>query len=313
MKYDTAKIIVKIADAIIENPLPDNTPVEVGEKTVTVVEVPEGISNPNKIQVISGSDVFNKSVEVRLKKDEAVEVMVREKLQQIDITKDAEVIIFPMDISIYEKGTEIKVQPKEGTTVDIIVPVPDELQTYKDKLKVLCIIDNKLYVLPSMLVTEDGVECVQFTAKHFSPYSFVVDLYGTLDGYVSDEDNFDNGDNSSTEITPTPVDNTDTEVIDGNIPEDNGSNTNDNQEKDNSSLEDGDIANTVDNEYEVNNSENNNDDKGNSNVTKDSTSDGSTTEVPKTGEQLLIVVILGICAGSCIVFYNLFKNAKYKN
>ena len=317
LKYDTAKIIVKIADTNIENPIPNTPEEEVEEKTVTVVEVPEGISNPNKIQVISGSDVFNKSVEVRLKKDEAVEVLVREKLQQIDITKDAEVIIFPMDISIYEKGTEIKVQPKEGTTVDIIVPIPDELQTYKDKLKVLCIIDNKLYVLPSMLVTEDGVKCVQFTAKHFSPYSFIVDLYGTLDGYVSEEDNSNDGDDSSTEITPTPVDNTETEEIDGNIPEDNGSTSGENPTKDSSSLEDGDLTNIEDNKREVGNSDQNNDsnneNKGNNDVLNEKSSDSSDTAIPKTGEQILIMVILGICAGGCIVFRYFIKNTKYNN
>ncbi|MDF2842777.1 MAG: cell wall/surface repeat protein [Herbinix sp.] len=317
LKYDTAKIIVKIADTNIENPIPNTPEEEVEEKTVTVVEVPEGISNPNKIQVISGGDVFNKSVEVRLKKDEAVEVMVREKLQQIDIMKDAEVIIFPMDISIYEKGTEIKVQPKEGTTVDIIVPIPDELQTYKDKLKVLCIIDNKLYVLPSMLVTEEGVKCVQFTAKHFSPYSFIVDLYGTLDGYVSEEDNSNNGDDSSTEITPTPVDNTETEEIDGNIPEDNGSTSGENPTKDSSSLEDGDLTNNEDNKGEDGNSDQNNDsnneNKGNNDVLNENSSDSSDTAIPKTGEQILIMVILGIAAGGCIVFRYFIKNTKYNN
>jgi len=92
--------------------------------------------------------------------------------------KDAKV--FPIDISLYVKGTDTKVQPNEGTSVTIICPIPESLLANKDNVKVVCIIDGELKILETKVVEIDGVWCAEFTATHFSPYAMVVDAKNVL-------------------------------------------------------------------------------------------------------------------------------------
>ena len=82
--------------------------------------------------------------------------------------------MFPLDISIYEAGTDTIIQPNVGTSVVITCPVPEGFLQAKDKIKVVCLIDGKLNYLETKTVLIDGVYCVQFSANHFSPYAMIV-------------------------------------------------------------------------------------------------------------------------------------------
>ena len=151
------------------------------EKTIEVVEAPEGIPNKSLITVEELGNAFDKSVEVRLKVDSIAEQEVRNALETDTIGLNTETIkIFPLDISLYIKGTNTKVQPAQGTSVRITCPVPTELLSEKEKLLVVTVVDGKLKILPAELTTKDGVDCIQFNAVHFSPYAFVVDSDGKL-------------------------------------------------------------------------------------------------------------------------------------
>ncbi len=150
-------------------------------KTITVIEVPHSIPNERLLMVEPVGEAFDKSVEVRLKEDTVTEGMVRMVMESLSSTLNIEnAQIFPLDISIYLKGTDTKVQPKEGTAVIITCPIPAAMLTNMDKLVVVCVIDEELKVLPSTLVMKDGVACAQFTATHFSPYAFVIDYDNNL-------------------------------------------------------------------------------------------------------------------------------------
>ncbi len=150
-------------------------------KTITVIEVPHSIPNERLLMVEPVGEAFDKSVEVRLKEDTITESMVRMVMESLSSTLNIEnAQIFPLDISIYLKGTDTKVQPKEGTAVIITCPIPTAMLTNMDKLVVVCVIDEELKVLPSTLVMKDGVACAQFTATHFSPYAFVIDYDNNL-------------------------------------------------------------------------------------------------------------------------------------
>lgn len=92
-----------------------------------------------------------------------------------------------MDIGIYAKGTNTKLQPQNGNMVTITCPIPKELLAYKDKIAVVCVVDGKLEVLHTGLLNKDGVWCVVFKASHFSPYAFVVDETGKLSTLAAGE------------------------------------------------------------------------------------------------------------------------------
>ncbi len=155
-------------------------------KTITVVEVPQSIPDEKLLTVEPVGAAFDNSVEVRLKEDTLTEGMVRTAMESVFSALNIEnAQIFPLDISIYLKGTNTKVQPKEGTAVMITCPIPKEMLINMDKLVVVCVIDGELQVLPATLVTKDGVPCVQFTATHFSPYAFVIDKDNNLADYAA--------------------------------------------------------------------------------------------------------------------------------
>ncbi|WOO34722.1 leucine-rich repeat protein [Anaerocolumna sp. AGMB13020] len=151
------------------------------EKTIKVVEAPKGIPNTAIISVEEVGKAFDKSVEVRLKEDSAAEREVRKALETDTIGLNMETMqIFPLDISLYIKGTNTKVQPAQGTSVRITCPIPTSLLPEKEKLLVVTVTNEKLQVLPAELTVKEGVSCLQFEAAHFSPYAFVVDSDGRL-------------------------------------------------------------------------------------------------------------------------------------
>ena len=153
------------------------------EKTIEVVEAPKGIPNTSLISVEEVGKAFDKSVEVRLKEDPEAGKEVRNALETDTIGLNTETMrIFPLDISLYIKGTNTKVQPAQGTSVKITCPIPTELLSEKEKLLVVTVTSGKLQVLPAELTVKEGVSCLQFAAAHFSPYAFVVDSDGKLEG-----------------------------------------------------------------------------------------------------------------------------------
>ena len=81
---------------------------------------------------------------------------------------------YPFDISLYSNTNGTKVQPKEGYSVKITIPVPQELLGDREKIKVVYGKDGKLETLKSQLFEKDGKWYISFEAVHFSPYALVV-------------------------------------------------------------------------------------------------------------------------------------------
>lgn len=144
-------------------------------KTVEVIETPAGIDNADKIKVEPMGEAFDESVEVRIKDDTATKQLIEDFIKTSNTIDFKNATVFPLDISLYLKGTNTKVQPNSGASVKITVPIPTELLADKNSIKVVCVIDGKMEVLETTIIEIDGVYCVQFTAKHFSPYAIVVD------------------------------------------------------------------------------------------------------------------------------------------
>ena len=92
---------------------------------------------------------------------------------------------WPMDISLYDSTGRTKIADTSGISVNLTLPIPDELVQYAGNNKVAVVSGGVLEDLNTRFTTVDGVPCVNFTASHFSPYVIYVDTAnlsaGTID------------------------------------------------------------------------------------------------------------------------------------
>lgn len=91
---------------------------------------------------------------------------------------------FPMDISLYDSTGTKKITDTAGLTIDITLPLPDELREYGGNNKVAGVVNGSLDKLTPTFKSIDGVPCVTFTASHFSPYTIYVDTANLSDGSI---------------------------------------------------------------------------------------------------------------------------------
>ena len=81
----------------------------------------------------------------------------------------------PMDISLYDSTGRNKIADTSGISVNLTLPLPDDLVQYAGNNKVAAISGGQLEDLNTRFTTVGGVPCVNFTATHFSPYVIYVD------------------------------------------------------------------------------------------------------------------------------------------
>lgn len=90
--------------------------------------------------------------------------------------------VYPFDISLYIKGTNMKTEPKDGYAVTISLPVPEDLLDLKEQLSVVHKGGNgRAAALASRLRQISDAWYLVFEATEFSPYALVVDSGETYD------------------------------------------------------------------------------------------------------------------------------------
>ncbi len=91
---------------------------------------------------------------------------------------------WPMDISLYDSTGRTKIADTSGISVNLTLPIPDELVQYAGNNKVAAVSGGVLEDLNTRFTTVDGVPCVNFTATHFSPYVIYVDTANLSAGTI---------------------------------------------------------------------------------------------------------------------------------
>ncbi|MDE7288000.1 MAG: fibronectin type III domain-containing protein [Oscillospiraceae bacterium] len=153
---------------------------------------PYGISHSEYIKAVSNHGAFDESVDIYFSTNRESTEAVRNVLKNYADGLSS-FIIYPFDISIYRENTYIKVDPEDGYTVTVTMPVPDRLIAYRDYITVVHIADvaddreqitmaedwyngydQRLEILPCAIVDIDNVWCVQFKCSSFSPYALVI-------------------------------------------------------------------------------------------------------------------------------------------
>lgn len=153
---------------------------------------PYGISHSEYIKAVSNHGAFDESVDIYFSTNRESTQAVRDVLKNYADGLSS-FIIYPFDISIYRENTYIEVDPEDGYTVTVTMPVPDRLIAYRDYITVVHIADvtddreqvtlaedwfnnydQRLEILPCAIVDIDNVWCVQFKCSSFSPYALVI-------------------------------------------------------------------------------------------------------------------------------------------
>ncbi|MBP1561769.1 MAG: hypothetical protein J6C96_11110 [Oscillospiraceae bacterium] len=151
---------------------------------------PYGISHSEYISAKANHDAFEETVDVYFTTNKESTAAVKDIMKTYGEGLKS-FIIYPFDISIYQENTLIEVDPNEGYSVTITMPIPDKLIAYRDYITVVHINENadeeevsevewldispqQLEVLPCAIVDIDNVWCVQFECTSFSPYAFVI-------------------------------------------------------------------------------------------------------------------------------------------
>ncbi|NTV78778.1 MAG: hypothetical protein HGA25_06510, partial [Clostridiales bacterium] len=93
---------------------------------------------------------------------------------------------FPMDITLYDSTGTTLITDTTGLSVNITIPIPDELIEYAGNNKVASVVNGALEKLTPKFTTINGVACISFTATHFSPYTIYVDTSNLTAGTITD-------------------------------------------------------------------------------------------------------------------------------
>lgn len=137
---------------------------------------PYGMSNSNVISAFAEKGAFNTDIDVRFTLSGDTVAAVQNVLNFYGEGLES-FMIYPMDISLYQAGTDTPASLNPGYYLTLTIPVPDELLPYSEYISVVHVSDrDQLEILPSIHVNVGGVDCIQFTANSFSPYAFVVYL-----------------------------------------------------------------------------------------------------------------------------------------
>ena len=148
----------------------------------TTVEVTKpGISNTNLAgaTVAGATDNFV----VKVTEDQTASDLTVQALQEKygDISR---VKYLPMDISLYDSTGRTRIADTSGISVNITLPLPDDLAQYAGNNKVASTLGGTIEDLNTRFTTVDGVPCVNFTATHFSPYVIYVDTANLTAGTI---------------------------------------------------------------------------------------------------------------------------------
>jgi uncharacterized repeat protein (TIGR02543 family) len=148
----------------------------------TTVEVTKsGISNTG----ISGATVSGATDNfvVKVSEDQTADDNALAALQSAfgDMSR---IKYFSMDISLYDSTGRTKIADTTGISVNITLPIPDDLVQYAGNNKVASVAGGTLENLNTRFTTVDGVPCINFTATHFSPYVVYVDTANLTAGTI---------------------------------------------------------------------------------------------------------------------------------
>ncbi len=150
--------------------------------TTTTVDITKGgISNTDKASANVNGSSDNYIVKITEDAQATAAVIAALEAKYGDLSNIA---YLPMDISLYDSTGTTKITDVSGISVDITLPLPDDLIQYAGNNRAASVVNGHLEELNAKFTTIDGVPCIQFTATHFSPYTIYVDKAHLTEGTI---------------------------------------------------------------------------------------------------------------------------------
>lgn len=141
----------------------------------TIVSIPNGIGVSNTGTASATVDGSTDNFVVRITSTPEATAAVERALTNEFGTLD-NIRYFPMDITLYDSTGTTPITDTTGLSVNITMPIPDDLITYAGNNKAGAVVNgDTLEKLNATFKTIDGIPCINFTATHFSPYTIYVD------------------------------------------------------------------------------------------------------------------------------------------
>ncbi|MDR0947939.1 MAG: hypothetical protein LBM69_00305, partial [Lachnospiraceae bacterium] len=153
-------------------------------------EVTDQNGNPVNVEQVFGG----KSVEIRFTEDQEGAEDTQVALL-LDLPQNK---VFAFSISLYVQGTDELIQPQNGFTIKLQLPLPENLVNQRDELHVIRVIDGTAQILPHSIVQVNGQYVVEFSTDHFSTYAFVLGTISSGSGSGGSSSNGGNGSGSGT-------------------------------------------------------------------------------------------------------------------
>ena len=190
---DSASSSTTPVDSTTQNALPpgygsgygtQNENPEKEETNAQVTVSKPGISNIDlaTARVNGSSDSFV----IKVTETNEAEEKVRSALTNRYGSLDNRIEYWSCDIGLYDETGNTKIEDTTGLTVDITLPVPDELRQYGTNNMVGAVAEGSLESLTPRFNEINGVPCVTFTATHFSPYTIYVDTQNLVASQMLD-------------------------------------------------------------------------------------------------------------------------------
>ena len=146
------------------------------KKTIAVTEVSCDLFRERAGEISAGADMekaFSTSVEMKV---------TNTKENEVSFGLGPGIELYPFDISLFIKGTNLKTQPARGYAVTITLPVPENLIDQKEMLALVYKSGSGVVTaLDSRLRQKNNIWYLVFEAKEFSPYAIAVRRTGSYD------------------------------------------------------------------------------------------------------------------------------------
>ncbi|MDR0947292.1 MAG: hypothetical protein LBM87_06085 [Ruminococcus sp.] len=135
---------------------------------------PYGMDYSELISASANHGAFDTDIDIYITtKDESTE-QIKSYLNEFG-NGVSDFIVYPFDITLYQADTRIEMEPNAGYTVTVTLPLPEELERYRDYIQVIHIDSVGDVEQPKTTMAEiENVWCIQFAVDSFSPFAFVI-------------------------------------------------------------------------------------------------------------------------------------------
>lgn len=183
----TTTAAVTIASGTDDQPSDDNTTRPVDDTDSDYITVDSDLEDVNgtNVRIITQRDYFIAPATVRITNTAEASEAARSASEALDID---DAMYYAFDISLLDESGEENQRIMARGTITFMLPIPNELLPYADKIEVYHIADETPELLRSSVIEDiNGVKRLQFESDSFSPYMLLAETDGVNVPVIDEE------------------------------------------------------------------------------------------------------------------------------